>query len=160
MKTLLVTAVSLTVLSMRLAAQAPSPCTPVGDVQFICGQQGPEDLVVVPGGQWVVASAMSGSGGLNLIHVSDRRSVIAFPSDADKARYDAKAYVGCSGPPDKASRAKFVTHGLSLQAGKKSVHRLFVVAHGARESIEVFELDAAPATPTLTWIGCVVAPDP
>jgi sugar lactone lactonase YvrE len=161
MKTLITTGAALAVvLSMRLIAQAPPSCAPAGDVQFICGQQGPEDLVVVPGNQWVIASAYGGSGGINLIRVSDRRSVVAFPSDADKVRFDSKAYVGCSGPPDKAARAKFITHGLSLQAGKKSVHRLFVVAHGARESIEVFELDAAPAMPTLTWIGCVVAPDP
>jgi len=161
MKTFATTGLALAVvLSIGLIAQAPAPCTPAGDIQFICGQQGPEDLVVVPGGQWVIASAYGGSGGINLIRVSDRRSVVAFPSDADQARFDSKAYVGCSGPPDKAARAKFITHGLSLQAGRRSVHRLFVVAHGARESIEVFELDAAPATPTLTWIGCVVAPDP
>jgi sugar lactone lactonase YvrE len=161
MKTLVTTGVALAfVLSIRLLAQAPPPCESAGVVQFVCGQQGPEDLVVVPGSQWVVASAYGGSGGINLIHVSDRRSVRAFPSDADKTRFDSKAYVGCSGPPDKSAKAKFITHGLSLQAGKKSVHRLFVVAHGARESIEVFELDAAPATPALTWIGCVVAPDP
>jgi sugar lactone lactonase YvrE len=161
MKTLITTGVALAVvLSAELIAQAPPPCTAAGDIQFICGQQGPEDLVVVPGSQWVVASAYGGSGGINLVRVSDRRSIVAFPSDGEKVRFDSKAYVGCSGPPDRSSKAKFLTHGLSLQAGKKSVHRLFVVAHGARESIEVFELDTAPATPVLTWIGCVVAPDP
>jgi hypothetical protein len=161
MKTLIVAAVSVAVVgSIVVAAQAPAPCTPAGDIQFICGQQGPEDLVVVPGSQWVVASVYGGSGGINLIRVSDRRSVLAFPTDADKIRFDSKAYVGCSGPPDKSAKAKFTTHGLSLQAGRKSVHRLFVVVHGAREAIEVFELDAGPATPVLTWIGCVVAPDP
>ena len=161
MKMLVTTCVALAVvLSMRLIAQAPTPCESAGSVQFICGQQGPEDLVVVPGSQWVVASAMGGSGGINLIRVSSRQSIVAFPSDAEKVRFDSKAYVGCSGPPDKSAKAKFITHGLSLQAGKKSVHRLFAVAHGARESIEVFELDTAPATPVLTWIGCVVAPDP
>lgn len=161
MKTMIATGLALAVvLSRGLFAQAPPPCTPAGDVQFICGQQGPEDLVVVPGSQWVVASAYSGNGGINLIRVSDRRSIAAFPSNDEKVRFDSKAYVGCSGPPDKSAKAKFITHGLSLQAGKKSVHRLFVVAHGARESIEVFELDARPATPVLTWIGCVVAPDP
>ena len=36
---------------------APPPCTDNGDTQFICGQQAPEDLVVLPGGQWVVAGA-------------------------------------------------------------------------------------------------------
>jgi hypothetical protein len=161
MKTLITLTLACVVVgSIAVAAQAPAPCTPAGDIQFICGQQGPEDLVVVPGSQWVVASAYGGSGGINLIRVSDRRSIVAFPSDAEKVRFDSKTYPGCSGAPDRSAKAKFLTHGLSLQAGKKSIHRLFVVAHGARESIEVFELDAAPATPVLTWIGCVVAPDP
>jgi sugar lactone lactonase YvrE len=57
-------------------------------------------------------------------------------------------------------KAKFQTHGLSLREGPNGVHTLYVVAHGARESIEVFALDARPQTPTVTWIGCVVAPDP
>jgi hypothetical protein len=39
------------------------------------------------------------------------------------------------------------------------VHTLYVVRHGAREAVEVFELDAAGERPTLTWIGCVVAPE-
>jgi sugar lactone lactonase YvrE len=40
------------------------------------------------------------------------------------------------------------------------VHKLFVVAHGARESIEIFEVDTRTAPPAATWLGCVVAPDP
>jgi sugar lactone lactonase YvrE len=57
-------------------------------------------------------------------------------------------------------KANFRTHGLSLVAGPDSVHRLFAVLHGGRESVEVFEVDARSATPTVTWIGCVVAPEP
>jgi sugar lactone lactonase YvrE len=38
------------------------------------------------------------------------------------------------------------------------VHTLYVVHHGNRESIEVFEFDARAKA--LTWIGCAVAPDP
>jgi hypothetical protein len=55
---------------------------------------------------------------------------------------------------------KFTSHGLSLVPGRGNVHRLFVVGHGAREAIEVFELDARPTMPVLTWIGCAVAADP
>ena len=35
-----------------------------------------------------------------------------------------------------------------------------MVHHGNRESIEIFELDARPKPPVLTWIGCAIAPDP
>ncbi|HKE83613.1 MAG TPA: hypothetical protein VKB50_07665 [Vicinamibacterales bacterium] len=161
MRSLILTGLALALTAPIVpGAQAPPSCTAAGDVRFVCGQQGPEDLVVIPGSQWVVASAMGGSGGLNLIRISDRSSVRAFPSDSAKARFDTKGYVGCAGPPDAAARAKFITHGLSLEPGKRSVHRLLAVTHGSRESIEVFELDAKPAVPVLTWIGCVVAPDP
>jgi sugar lactone lactonase YvrE len=40
------------------------------------------------------------------------------------------------------------------------VHRLYTVLHGPRESVEVFEVDARKGTPTVTWIGCAVAPEP
>jgi hypothetical protein len=135
----------------------PPPCVDAADVQFVCGQQGPEDLVVVPGGAWVVASAFGGSGGVNLIRVSDKTSMKVYPAASAKDRFDAKTYAACPGPPDPL---KFTSHGLSLVPGRGNVHRLFVVGHGAREAIEVFDLDARPTTPVLTWIGCAVAADP
>jgi hypothetical protein len=135
----------------------PPPCVDAAGVQFVCGQQGPEDLVVVPGGAWVVTGVFGGSGGINLIRASDRTSTKAYPSPSSKDRLDAKTYSACPGPPDVS---KFTTHGLSLLPGRRNVHRLFVVGHGGREAIEVFELDARSATPAFTWIGCAVAPDP
>ncbi len=146
--------------SFDLSAQAPVDCRPAGDVQFICGQNGPEDLVVLPGAQWAIASSFGGSGGIYLIHATDKASTLAYPTTSPRDRFDAKTYSSCPGPPSAAAKAKFLTHGLSLQTSTNSVHRLFVVTHGARESVEVFEVDARPATPTLTWIGCAVAPDP
>jgi hypothetical protein len=138
-------------------AGPPPPCVDAAGIQFVCGQQGPEDLVVVPGGTWVVASAMAGSGGIKVVRASDRTSTKVYPTESAKNQLDAKIYNTCPGPPDVS---KFTTHGLSLLPGRNNVHRLFVVGHGAREAIEVFELDARPATPVLTWIGCAVAPDP
>ena len=40
----------------QIRAQAPS-CDPVGEIRFVCGQDGPEDLVAVPRSPWLVASA-------------------------------------------------------------------------------------------------------
>lgn len=142
------------------AAQAPAACDSEGLTLFVCGQQGPEDLVLVPGGQWVVASSYGGMGGINLIRVKDRASFQGYPGQTPRERPDRQTYSTCPGPPDAAFRAKFLTHGLYLLSGAGSVHRLYVVAHGARESVEVFELDARPAVPALTWLGCVVAVDP
>ena len=147
--------------SAQQAQTSPPPdCRPVGDVQFACGQQGPEDLVVVPGGQWVVASAFGGTGGIYLVRASDRTTTLAYPSATAREQLDKKTYPMCPGPPDAAFKAKFQTHGLSIQPGSNGVHRLLVVVHGAREAVEVFDVDAKPATPTLTWVGCAIAPDP
>jgi hypothetical protein len=150
--------------SSLLRAQGPppaaTPCESVTGIQVICGQQAPEDLVVVPGAQWVIASAYSGMGGINLIRVSDRSTIHAYPSPTAQRRFDAKTYAGCPGPPDSTADAKFTTHGLWIGSGRGPVHKLFVVGHGSRESIEVFEVDARGATPVVTWIGCAVAPDP
>ena len=62
-------------------------------------------------------------------------------------------------PTDPVEKSKFAAHGLYLQPGAKSRHTLYVVHHGKRESIEVFEVDGAAKPPALTWIGCVVAPE-
>jgi hypothetical protein len=126
-------------------------------VQFACGLQAPEDLVAVPGGDWVVASAYAGSGGIAVVRTRDRMSFAAYPAASARDRLDRERYGACPGPPDPAA---FQTHGLYLQAGSGAVHRLYVVAHGGRESVEIFELDAAADVPALTWVGCVVAPEP
>jgi len=150
--------------SRHLAAQGPpaapaAPCASVTDVTLACGQQGPEDLYALPGAQWVVAGVMAGNGGINLIKVSDRTSTGVYPSPSAKNVYDAKRYPGCPGPPG-ASDAMFRTHGLWLEPKGGANRHLYAVGHGARESIEVFIVDTKAATPVLTWIGCVVAPDP
>ena len=152
--------------SPRLAGQAPQAgqppagCNPAGNIRYVCGQQAPEDLVLIPGAQWILASSYGGSGGINLINVRDHTTTLVFPAATAKERLDAKTYNTCPGPPDAADKAKFLTHGLALRAGRNSTHTLYAVHHGGRESIEVFEVDARGKTPALTWIGCAVVPDP
>jgi hypothetical protein len=146
---------------LRLSAQPPPqppppPCIP-GEM-VVCGQQAPEDLVAL-GPQWVVAGAYSGTGGIALIRTTDRASHTAYPAAAAVNRHDARTYPECPGPPGE-NGAAFMTHGVYVEPGDGPVHKLFVVGHGARESIEVFQVDTAPSTPVVTWIGCVVAPEP
>ena len=55
-------AFSISLGAVGLAGQIPTvapsglPCETVGEIQFICGLISPEDLAVVPGSEWVVAS--------------------------------------------------------------------------------------------------------
>jgi DNA-binding beta-propeller fold protein YncE len=159
-----ITAICMLASLTYLAAQGPpaaqaTACASVTDVTLACGQQGPEDLYALPGNQWVVASVMAGSGGINIVKVSDRTSTRAYPSPSAKDAYDAKQYPGCPGPPGTAD-AQFRTHGLWLDPKGGASRRLLAVGHGARESIEVFTVNTGGAAPVVTWIGCVVAPDP
>jgi hypothetical protein len=147
--------------ALRAAAQPPAPqqppCNPA-DARWVCGQRTPEDLVALPGGRWVLSSAYMGTGGINLIKVGDRTSTTVFPSAAVKIELDKKRYPDCAGPPTAADT--FTTHGLYVEAGDGPVLQFMAVGHGARESIEVFRIDTRPATPSVTWVGCVIAPLP
>jgi hypothetical protein len=126
----------------------------------VCDQSGPEDLAIVPGGQWVMSSGLQGNGAIRLNSVRDSSATVLFPSPSSKTRPDTSTYKSCPGPLDAAGQKAMKTLGLYLRPGARSVHKVFVVNHGSRESIEVFELDASAVSPTLTWIGCAVAPDP
>jgi sugar lactone lactonase YvrE len=138
----------------------PAPPCAAGD-PFVCSQAAPEDLVMVPGGEWIVATSYVAQGGaLRIINVKDRKSTNAYPSDTAKEVFDKKTYDTCPGPPDAQQKASFQTHGVGIREGKNNVHTLYTVHHGRRESIEVFDLDTKTKPPSLTWIGCVVAKDP
>jgi hypothetical protein len=80
--------------------------------------------------------------------------VTVYPSAAVKEQLDKKTYPDCPGPPP----APFTTHGLYVSAGRGPVQQLMSVVHGPRESIDVFQVDTRAATPSLTWVGCVIAP--
>jgi len=142
----------------QIRAQAPS-CDPVGEIRFVCGQDGPEDLVAVPRSPWLVASAYGASGGLFAINTKEASSTKLFPSATAADRLD-KTYASCPGPLQGEDREHFRTHGLYLKEGRRGVHTLYAVHHGGRESVELFELDTRPTPMAITWIGCIVAPDP
>ena len=147
-------------LSLGIAGPKAAGCDPVGKIQFICGQVGPEDLAVVPGSEWVIASGDAANGAIRLVRISDKTTTVLFPTPAPRERLDKKTYDSCPGPIDPAEKERFRAHGLYLRPGKNSLHTLYVVHHGTRESIEVFEFDARAKPPALTWIGCAIAPDP
>lgn len=129
-------------------------CEPVDGVSFVCGPVSPEDLVAVPDEPWVIAAGMEDNGYLYAVGVRDHRTEVIFPTASVRSRPDP-ALAGCGSPRVEGFRP----HGLSLRPGTGGRHTLYVVRHGARESIEVFDLDVGGPVPTLTWSGCVVAPD-
>lgn len=139
------------------ASATPANCEPAGNLSFICGQQGPEDLVPVAGTPWVIASSL-GDGALRLIDSRNRSASVLFPARTAVDRPDTATYNACPGPLSATEKAAFKGHGLAVRAVGDGTHRLFVVHHGARESIEVFSLDLRGSAPRIAWIGCAITP--
>jgi len=153
-------------LCLGILAQGPppgppaAPCVQEGNKQYVCGQTSPEDLVLVPGGEWVVSTVFARPGGIRIINVRDKSTTTAYPSATAKDQFDKKTYDTCPGPPNDEMKSNMQTHGVALREGRNNQHTVYVVHHGTRESIEVFQMDARVRPPALTWIGCAVAPDP
>jgi SMP-30/Gluconolactonase/LRE-like region len=138
-------------LGLSDAAFAQQACEPAGGLQFVCGPKNAEDLVRVPGTRWIISSGMADGASFFLI---DSRSGAWRPLSFG-AKPDA-AFSRCASPPVLAT---FQTHGLSIRDLGGSISRLHVVGHGARESIEVFDVAAGADGPVLTWRGCVPMPE-
>ncbi len=137
-------------------AKAGDDCAAVGDYGFVCGPVSAEDLVLVPGTKWIIASGMAPGASITLIDTQQKSWSNLYAADAPRAVQDMETYGACPGSPDPNS---FITHGLNIRAGKNGHSTLYVVGHGGREAIEVFDVDASGAKPVLTWTGCVMTPD-
>src|SRR5439155_24889870 len=93
-------------------------CDPVGNVRFVCGQLGPEDLAVVSGGEWVLSSGMTADGAIRAISLRHKTTTVLFPTATPKERLDKKTYASCPGPIDLTQRERFRAHGLYLRPGR------------------------------------------
>ena len=138
--------------SFCLAETTLSNCN--SDENLICAPVNPEDLLSIPATVLVLVSSMEDNGHLYVSNTKDLSSHIVFPTVNAKRSHDKHAYPDCPGPLS----LPFRPHGLAMRQGENGAHTLYVVGHGAREAIEVFALEPSNTTATLTWIGCVVAP--
>ena len=152
----LILSLALSLAPLGTNALIAQTCEPDGIVKFVCGTTNPEDLYQVPGTSWVIASGRysDSEGPIYAVDTRDHSTREIFPAGALPPQHDRDTYRGCPGP-----NTVFQPHGLTLRQGSGSLHTLYVVGHGAREAIEVFELDAGGALPTMKWIGCIPAPD-
>ena len=138
------------------AVQAAEPgCEPSGGLEFVCGIKNAEDLVLVPDTPWIIASGMAAGAGISLIDSRNGAHSTLYPGESPRASHDS-LFADCATPPAPAT---LVTHGLNLRPGTNGHSTLYAVGHGAREAIEVFDVDATGARPALTWKGCVPMPE-
>lgn len=146
-----------------LAQQPPAqPTTPLmscgvhGDIEVFCGTQQPEDLEIAPDGKFLIATQFLNQGrgttpgGMILFDLSKksfrRMNITVKP---DKSWGDA----ACPGPVGDA----LVSHGESLRKLRDGKWALYVVNHGGRESIEMYELAREGGGWGLIWHGCELA---
>jgi hypothetical protein len=142
-------------LSPAVAVPDTPDCPPTGDFGFVCGPINAEDLVQVPGTDWIIASGMAEGAAIYLIDAQAKTWSEMYPGAAPRARQDMARYGSCPGAPDPEA---FVTHGLHLRPAADGHSTLYVVGHGGREAIEVFAVEASDSRPKLTWTGCVMLP--
>jgi hypothetical protein len=127
-----------------------------GEFEFLCGPVAPEDLVLVPGTTWIIASGFAPGAGMALIDSRNKSWAELYPGTSPRAEQNMELYGACPGSPDPNN---FVSHGLNIRAGQNGHSTLYVVGHGGREAIEVFDVDANGAQPELTWTGCIMTPN-
>lgn len=138
------------------ASVADDECQASGEYEFVCGPKNAEDLVLVPGTRWIIASRMALGSGIYLVDSQQKTWAEFYPADTPHALQNMEAYGACPGSPDPNN---FITHGLNLRSGIDGHSTLYVVGHGGREAIEVFDVNANGARPTLTWTGCIMMPE-
>jgi hypothetical protein len=132
-------------------ANAAADCSPSGGQKFVCGPRNAEDLVLIPGTRWIIASSGDASSPFYLI---DSRNGAWQPVQPHVKRDPKMGVPGCQDPPPAAGSN---THGLNIRAAAgRSI--LYAVGHGPREAIEIYAVDSSGATPVLTWQGCVPMP--
>jgi hypothetical protein len=139
------------------AAPPLMSCGAHDDIEVFCGTRQPEDLELAPDGRYLIATQFINQGrgsavggGMELFDLAKKTfSKMSQTSEPDKSWGDSS----CPGPIGDA----LVSHGSSLARRRNGVWELYVVNHGGRQSIEMFELRPAAGSWTLAWHGCVVA---
>jgi hypothetical protein len=136
---------------------ASASCPPANGWNFLCGNRNPEDLVLIPGTRWLIATGMVEGAGLKLVDTDAKTARFFYTGAPAQLRPDKALFPNCPAPPDAKT---FNAHGLYLRRAQNAgIYRLYIVSHGALESIQVFTIDANGAEPSLTWTGCVPMPE-
>lgn len=131
-------------------------CAPVDGVEFVCGIHNVEKLTAIDGTDWAIAAPVFGgpvaTPPLYFVNVKTKSYTSLDPASI-KVKADAKTYPGCSAP----DFSKFSAVGPDVRK-IDGQNKLYVANHGGRMSVEVFDIATDGNSPSLTWRGCVMAP--
>lgn len=125
----------------------------------ITGVENAEDIVAIPGSEWVITGAMA----IGALHrprtfFINTRTLEFRPAWPDNCTMDLdRRRFGDVEPPEA-----YNFHGLDV-IRRGSIIELYQVNHptehaGGRESVEIFEIDLTQAGPSLRWRGAVLGP--
>jgi len=128
------------------------------DIHLICGAENVEDMVALPGTDWIVGSGIGDSffqrGALHLIN-ERRMTAETVRLDFSPRLRPIARYNRCPAPP---GANEFSAHGMGLRPRSNGTYDLFVMNHGGRESVEVFRIVLSKGKPNFRWIGCIATP--
>ncbi|MBL6688162.1 MAG: SMP-30/gluconolactonase/LRE family protein [Pseudomonadales bacterium] len=138
-------------------AFASKACSTAQAISTYCGFTNPEDIVPLPDGEHLLISEMGEfmldtPGQLVTFHT--KKALI----EPLLVNYDPSeeswGVQGCQPPDD----ALFSPHGIDIVTDNEGRHRLFVVNHGGREAVEMFELVQQQDRWLAQWRGCAIPP--
>jgi sugar lactone lactonase YvrE len=155
-----------TIAALGCGAPPERPCeggaqAPHG-IATLCGFAKPEDVVWIEPAKALLVSEMgwdapSGGGAISLVDGTGARRVV-WPDEGAPALVEPPLLgdPACTSPP---VAAEFSAHGLDAAFDVTAQRmRVAVVAHGAREAVEQFDLVGEGSGLRLVWRGCVPLP--
>lgn len=125
----------------------------------------PEDLIALPGTDSLIISGMSADPGMDggaaghlyLMDKNTEELTEIWPDRKHATELNEELYSDCPAPPELEIASP---HGIGLEEQEDGSSQLYVVNHGGRESVEVFNLEpSAGQGNEVTWIGCELLPE-
>jgi hypothetical protein len=133
-----------------------------GDIKYLKGPLNVEDMLPLGDTQWLVTSGLNGkptnkdhNGHIYLINHKEKTFEELFPGASQKIEHDKEMFNACPRPINHNSIS---FHGLDLKQQSSGLYHLYVINHGEREAIEVFNVDVKGTKPAISWAGCVMLP--
>lgn len=138
-------------------------CQGASDLAVICGFNNPEDLVVIPGEELMIVSEYGHNmgqeaGQLTLLDLESDNKIKLYPYDNASPVDGDGGQIWGQDDCQQVSGDQFSPHGIHLSQRNNGLLQLLVVNHGARESVEFFQLTQVDNQWSLIWRGCAVAP--
>jgi len=148
--------ITLLAIALILPIQAFSACDAKNGIQPYCGISAPEDIVHVPGTQFLIASQLLDKSG----------ALILFDTKTGEHKRFTP-FVNAGYPPDRQKGDKtcsippsdFSFHGIDLIRDTDGILSLLAIYHGEQDSVQLFGIIQSYNSIDLQWQGCVSIAD-